>query len=52
MNVDLRYFSGTGNSLYITRKIAKGLGDTKILPIEKMINHPPEEAAVIGFEHS
>jgi ferredoxin len=34
----LYYFTGTGNTLAVARKLAQALGDTTLLPLRRMIN--------------
>ena len=36
------YFSGTGNNLYVARKIAEGLGDTKVYPLKAFSEYEKE----------
>jgi hypothetical protein len=40
MSATIYYFSATGNSLSIARKIAEGIGDCKV---QSMAGSPPEE---------
>ncbi len=52
MKTKIFYFSITGNSLFVARVIAKGLGDTEIIPIPRVIsrpNQPDEERVGIIF---
>ena len=45
------YFSGTGNSLYIAKKIQETLGDTDCIHITSALrdSHPSIDADVLGF---
>lgn len=38
MSTTIFYFTGTGNSLMVSRDISKGLGDTKLVSIAQAIN--------------
>ncbi|MHA2379125.1 MAG: EFR1 family ferrodoxin [Candidatus Thorarchaeota archaeon] len=38
------YFTGTGNSLMISKSLATELGETESLPISRMIDHPNNES--------
>jgi ferredoxin len=50
MNIELYYFSGTGNSLYISKKISEKL-DVKLISIPSIMNKSAieSEAEVIGI---
>lgn len=45
MTTKIFYFSATGNSLNIARKIANGLGETELVPIPKVMNDRIYESA-------
>ncbi|MFX0070328.1 MAG: EFR1 family ferrodoxin [Candidatus Hermodarchaeota archaeon] len=49
--ISIYYFSGTGNSLYIAKKIAEKLNDCELIPISKIWqqDNPSSEAERIGF---
>ncbi len=50
MPTRIYYFSGTGNSLYVARMLAKGLGEAEVVPIPQAILQPPAAPAErIGF---
>ncbi|MFX0072117.1 MAG: EFR1 family ferrodoxin, partial [Candidatus Hermodarchaeota archaeon] len=36
MKTEIYYFSGTGNSLYVAKKMAEKLGDCELIPISKI----------------
>ena len=36
MKTDLFYYTGTGNSLWVARELAKGLGDARICPMNRI----------------
>ncbi|MDP4095123.1 MAG: EFR1 family ferrodoxin, partial [Bacillota bacterium] len=38
MKTNIFYFSGTGNSLKVSRDIAEQLGNTSIIPIDTLFN--------------
>ncbi len=38
MSTDIYYFSGTGNSLYIAKKLQKLMPDSKLIPIVSLLN--------------
>ncbi len=50
MNIDIYYFSGTGNSFAVARDIAKRL-DASLYPIPKMINKKGStiSSKIVGF---
>ena len=45
MKTDLFYCTGTGNSLWIARKLAKGLGDAQIYPMSRIPGEVIESGA-------
>lgn len=45
MRTDLFYYTGTGNSLWVARTLAKELGDTGIFPISKVSGDGPGRGA-------
>ncbi len=53
MRTSLYYFTGTGNSLYIARKIASGIEDCKLLPVtdftEQTLVRPESEKVGLVF---
>lgn len=50
MSVEIYYFTGTGNTLYITKSIACKLDDVKLIPINKLDNNTNifSKAEVVG----
>lgn len=38
MQTEIYYFTGTGNSLWIAKKIAEQIGDTQLISIPQVIN--------------
>ena len=42
MKTAIFYFSGTGNNLYVARKIAEGLGNTKVYPLKEILKEEVE----------
>ena len=49
MNTTIYYFSGTGNSLSVARKIASLLGDTRLVPIPSVMNGTTDIIAPSGI---
>lgn len=49
MKNKIYYFTGTGNSLAIARKLAKRIGECEIIPIAKALREKPEKCDVMGI---
>lgn len=51
MSTEIYYFSGTGNSLYVARKLQKGIRGTKLIPIVSLLNEENIETCsdTVGF---
>jgi len=51
MSILIYYFSGTGNSLYVAREIAKELPDSKIIPVVANLNQDKIKvySEIVGF---
>lgn len=49
--IEIYYFSGTGNSLYVTRELHKRIPESKIVPIVSLLNKDVIEtnAEAVGF---
>jgi ferredoxin len=48
METKLFWFSGTGNSLYLARRLAERLGEAALVPIARAIDEPGEPADCVG----
>ena len=50
MKTKIFYFSGTGNSLSVARKIANGIGESEVIAIPNVINKIKNiESETVGF---
>lgn len=49
MKTKIYWFSGTGNSLAVAKKLAKHLPYTELIPIAEAVHRPPEAAEQIGI---
>jgi len=49
--IEIYYFSGTGNSIHVARELEKRIPDTKIIPLVKFLNQEMVEtsAKTVGF---
>ncbi len=49
MKTVIYWFSGTGNSLAVAKELAKQCGDAELIPMAKVLKHPPPAAERIGL---
>lgn len=49
MNTKIYYFSGTGNSLYVARKLSEEIGDSELISIPQVVGQQQIEGETIGI---
>lgn len=49
--IEIYYFSGTGNSLYVVKELSKSLPDVQLIPIARFADEPviKSNAEIVGF---